>query len=212
MNSEQKSRYPYPWQGSQTKSSSIPAQSVCVHMKHLARRIQSSPLWSSEKRPVQNKKSASFISSYVESSARGTASSVSECDSGFGGLGVCMLASGTQDRGFAPDRSRRIFPAGKIHSMQYDTIQTTQTTIESTIPGQWGTRYGQKKVIECQTELDPGKHFSSAFLKDQEEHWTQPIGFGFSGLFNFIFLNYLNNYFVRWIRYFLCCSVTRIWL
>jgi hypothetical protein len=28
-----------------------------------------------------------------------------------------MLASGTQDRGFAPDRSRRIFPAGKIHSM-----------------------------------------------------------------------------------------------
>jgi hypothetical protein len=37
--------------------------------------------------------------------------------SGFGGLGVSMLASGTQDRGFAPDRSRRIFLAGKIHSM-----------------------------------------------------------------------------------------------
>jgi hypothetical protein len=55
--------------------------------------------------------------------------------SGFSGLGVCMLASGTQVRGFAPDRSRRIFPAGKIHSMQYDTIQTTQTTIESPIPG-----------------------------------------------------------------------------
>jgi uncharacterized protein (DUF1786 family) len=36
---------------------------------------------------------------------------------GFGGLVVSMLASGTQDRGFAPDRSRRIFPAGKIHSM-----------------------------------------------------------------------------------------------
>jgi hypothetical protein len=34
-------------------------------------------------------------------------------NSGFGGLGVCMLASGTQDRGFAPDRTRRIFPAGK---------------------------------------------------------------------------------------------------
>jgi hypothetical protein len=30
---------------------------------------------------------------------------------------VSMLASGTQDRGFAPDRSRRNFPAGKIHSM-----------------------------------------------------------------------------------------------
>jgi hypothetical protein len=28
-----------------------------------------------------------------------------------------MPASGTQDRGFAPDRSRRIFPVGKIHSM-----------------------------------------------------------------------------------------------
>jgi hypothetical protein len=54
-------------------------------------------------------------------------------ESGFGGLGVCMLASGTQDRGFAPDRSRRIFPAEKIHSMQYDTIQTT---IESPIPEQ----------------------------------------------------------------------------
>jgi hypothetical protein len=53
--------------------------------------------------------------------------------SGFGGLGVWMLASGTQDRGFAPDRSRLIFPAGKIHSMQYDRIQTT---IESPIPEQ----------------------------------------------------------------------------
>jgi hypothetical protein len=43
--------------------------------------------------------------------------------SGFGGLGVCILASGTQDRGFAPDRSCRIFPAGEMPSMQYDTIQ-----------------------------------------------------------------------------------------
>jgi hypothetical protein len=39
-------------------------------------------------------------------------------ESGFGGLVVNMLASGTQVRGFAPDRSRRIFPAGKIHSMR----------------------------------------------------------------------------------------------
>jgi hypothetical protein len=37
--------------------------------------------------------------------------------SGFGGLVVSMLATGIQDRWFAPDRSRRIFPAGKIHSM-----------------------------------------------------------------------------------------------
>jgi hypothetical protein len=71
-----------------------------------------------------------------------------------------MLPSGTQDCGFAPDRSRRIFRngkihgtqsfveyqnkvhdteqskaiiknAGKIHIMQYNTIQTT---IESPIP------------------------------------------------------------------------------
>jgi hypothetical protein len=32
---------------------------------------------------------------------------------GFGGLVVSMLASGTQDRGFVTDRSRRIFPIGK---------------------------------------------------------------------------------------------------
>jgi hypothetical protein len=54
---------------------------------------------------------------------------------GFGGLAVSMLASGTQVR-----RSRRIFPAGKIHSLQYDTIQTT---IESPIPEHWSTRYEQ---------------------------------------------------------------------
>jgi hypothetical protein len=36
---------------------------------------------------------------------------------GFGGLVLSMLASGTSDRGFAPDRSRRIFPAGKINSV-----------------------------------------------------------------------------------------------
>ena len=33
--------------------------------------------------------------------------------SGFGGLVVSMLASGTQDRGFDPGRSRRIFRAKK---------------------------------------------------------------------------------------------------
>jgi hypothetical protein len=38
--------------------------------------------------------------------------------SGFGGLGVCVLASGTQDCGFVPDRSRRIFHNGKIHGTQ----------------------------------------------------------------------------------------------
>jgi hypothetical protein len=36
--------------------------------------------------------------------------------SGFGGLGVSVLASGTQVRGFIPGRSRRIFKGGKILS------------------------------------------------------------------------------------------------
>jgi hypothetical protein len=37
--------------------------------------------------------------------------------SGFGGLGVNVLASGTQFRGFKPGRSRRIFKGGKILSL-----------------------------------------------------------------------------------------------
>jgi hypothetical protein len=36
---------------------------------------------------------------------------------GYGGLVVTMLASGTQDRGFEPGRSRRVFSDEKIHSM-----------------------------------------------------------------------------------------------
>ena len=40
-----------------------------------------------------------------------------EQQGGFSGLVVSMLASGTQDRGFDPGRSRRIFWAKKIHSM-----------------------------------------------------------------------------------------------
>jgi hypothetical protein len=51
--------------------------------------------------------------------------------------------------------------------------------------------------MECQTELDPGKPLSSVFLKDQEEHSTQDIGFGFSGLFDFLFLSCLNKISVR---------------
>ena len=35
---------------------------------------------------------------------------------GFGGLGVSVLAFGTQVRGFKPDRSRRIFKDKKILS------------------------------------------------------------------------------------------------
>jgi hypothetical protein len=87
MNYEQNSRPIYPWQSSQTKSSSMPAHSVCVHLKYFTYCILSSPLRSSEKRPVQNKQSASCISSYVESSAKGTARSVSESDGVSDGVG-----------------------------------------------------------------------------------------------------------------------------
>ena len=67
---------------------SIPAQSVGRHLKNFAYRIQSSPLWSSEKRPVQNTQSASCSSSStVESSAKGTARSVSESDGVSDGVG-----------------------------------------------------------------------------------------------------------------------------
>jgi hypothetical protein len=41
---------------------------------------------------------------------------VSGQESGSGGLGVSVLASGTQVRGFKPGRSRRIFKGGKILS------------------------------------------------------------------------------------------------
>jgi hypothetical protein len=37
--------------------------------------------------------------------------------SGFGGLVISMLASGTQERGFKPGRSRRIFSGVKILSV-----------------------------------------------------------------------------------------------
>jgi hypothetical protein len=49
--------------------------------------------------------------------------------SGFGGLGVCVLASGTQDCGFTPDRSRRIFHNGKTHSTQSFSLSSNTRTI-----------------------------------------------------------------------------------
>ena len=70
----------YPGQGSQTKSTSIPTQSVRAHVKYFAHRIHSSTLWSSEKRAVQSTQSASCSFSSVESSAKGTVRSVSESD------------------------------------------------------------------------------------------------------------------------------------
>jgi hypothetical protein len=54
--------------------------------------------------------------------------------SGFGGLGVCMLASGTQDRGFAPDRSRLIFLLEKSTACRPSSnTTTTKYTIRTNI-------------------------------------------------------------------------------
>ena len=120
-------------------------QSVCAYLKCFAHRIHSFPLWSSEKRPVQNTQSASCSSSSVESSAKGTARSV-------------------------------------------------------------------PNLMEWQTELDPGKPFSSVFWRTKKSIQRKCIGFGFSCLFDFIFLSCPNKFSVRWTRYFLCCSTTSVWL
>jgi len=64
-----------------------PAQSVCVHLKYFAHRIHFSPLWSSEKRSVQYTQWGSCYSSSVESSAKGTARSVSESHGVSDGVG-----------------------------------------------------------------------------------------------------------------------------
>jgi hypothetical protein len=78
--------------------------------------------------------------------------------SGFGGLGVSMLASGTQDRGFAPNGSRRIFPAGKIHSMSSfgrgskiicPMLVTRTTKGQKVQNGQKGQLWYKKKFQPC---------------------------------------------------------------
>jgi hypothetical protein len=61
---------------------------------------------------------------------------------------VNMLASGTQVRGFAPDRSRRIFPAG---------WKNPQHAAPSQIPEQQSTRYEQMK--HCKKKSRRGARF-----------------------------------------------------
>ena len=85
------------------------AHIVCAQLKYFAHRIHSSPLWFSEKRPLQNTRSASFSSSSVESSAKGTVSSVSQTDVVTDGVGsrktlLCRLFEGP----------RRAFDASRL--------------------------------------------------------------------------------------------------
>jgi hypothetical protein len=55
-----------------------------------------------------------LLRNYANPSAAGLFVLLRALASGFGGLGVSVLASGTQVRGFKPGRSRRIFKGGKI--------------------------------------------------------------------------------------------------
>jgi len=119
-----------------------------LRTKHFAHRILSSPLWSSEKRPVQNTKSMSCSSSSsIESSVKGTARSVSESD-------------GVSDR-----------------------VGSWQTHVFRSFEGPRRTFDASRLV------LDLVVCFIFFF-------WVASTSF----------------FFVRWTRYFLCCSTTRIWL
>jgi hypothetical protein len=73
-------------------------------------------------------------------------------ESGFGGLVVSMLASGTQDRGFAPDRSRRIFPAVRYKrhkrqlKVQYQGNEAQDTAQKKKPPGRSRRIFRVKKI------------------------------------------------------------------
>jgi hypothetical protein len=63
--------------------------------------------------------------------------------------------------------------------------------------------------MACQTELDPGKPFSSILFKDQEGHSTQADWFWILRPLLFSFFELPQQIFCA--HYFLCCSTTRIW-
>jgi hypothetical protein len=58
-------------------------------------------------------------------------------------------------------------------------------------------------LIKCQTELDPGKPSLPSFWRTKKIIRRKPMGFGFSGFFDFLFLSCSNKFSVRWTRYFL---------
>ena len=67
-------------------------------------------------------------------------------------------------------------------------------------------------LMECQTDLNPGKTSLLSSWRAKKNIRRKPIGFGFSGLFDFIFLTCPNKFSIRRTRYFLFFSTTRIWL
>jgi hypothetical protein len=72
-----------------------------------------------------------------------------------------MLASGTQDHGFAPDRSRRIFPAGKIHSM-LSFVQYQNNKVHDTNKYKKKIPVGARFFAHVQT--GPGAHPASCTM------------------------------------------------
>ena len=56
----------------------------------------------------------------------------------------------------------------------------------------------------------PANHSTPSFWRTKKSIRPRWTGFGFSGLFYLLFLSCLNKIFIRWTRYFLCCSITRI--
>ena len=50
------------------------------------------------------------------------------------------------------------------------------------------------------------------FWRTKNSIRRKPIGFGFSGLFDFLFLSCPNKFSAKWTSYFLCCSTTSNWL
>jgi hypothetical protein len=82
--------------------------------------------------------------------------------SGFGGLGVCVLASGTQDCGFVPDRSRRIFHNGKIHGTQ--SLVESQTKVhdtEKTTPKKKKKKAVTFLIMEKSTARSPSSKYQN---------------------------------------------------
>jgi hypothetical protein len=85
-----------------------------------------------------------------------------------------MLASGTQDSGFAPDRSRRIFPAGKIHSMPsfgrrskiiYPMLVTRTTKGQKGQKGQlWYKKIPVGARFFAHVQTGPGAHPASCTM------------------------------------------------
>ena len=66
-------------------------------------------------------------------------------------------------------------------------------------------------LMEGQTEFIPANPSLPSFWRTKTAIRRKPTCFGFSALFDFLFLNCPNKFPVRWTRYFFC-STTSIWL